>query len=249
MIKTDSNNTRFSNWEIVGNYLLHLNNYEEVFKCFNFQTPTLDKKLTMQFDKFLKDIKLPTEYRQFCGIHCGCEPGLGRILDQMVFAKLYVDYIEDNMYCHPDDRILITNELINETVTYVIQNAKDSDLERLKKKSSQKKQDYKTFQYSKTCCYRFINRWNIPSRYTLQIKKHVPKKEFTVELSSYALQNGYPVDGWPDKQYDSIDKEKLEGLRYSDTLIQMGAVVQATSKISGMKRKFNEGVNKPEVHV
>jgi hypothetical protein len=196
---------RYLNWEVIASYLIHLKKFQEVFRCFKFPSKVLSPKIVAQFRVFLNDIKLPKHLRKFCGRHCGGEPGLGRVLDQMVFVKIYADFIEHNETdLHKngclDGCIFISNEIINKMVRLIIdQNEGTCVINTFQMKEKEIGRDYKLFQYSKTACNRFTHRWSIPNRYVISSERGdhptSPPKSF-LPLTNYAVEKGYPVDGW-----------------------------------------------------
>lgn len=213
--------TRYSNWQIIASYLLELKSYEEVFKCFNFPTKTYSRKITLQFDGFLNDIKLPEELRKFCGQHLGGEPDLGRILDQMVFVKLYKEFIRKNMEDNTTPMIYISNEIINKAVSILIMEADENCLTVLKRNAELKNFDYKSFVYSKAACNRFAHRWDIPDRYVIE-PTIINNFANHVGQSDYAVSKRYPVQGW-----DNIKPTvTLHEARLNSTITQMAIIQQ-----------------------
>jgi hypothetical protein len=191
---------RYVNWEIITSFLLMLKSYDEVFRCFNFPSQGLTRKIIAQFDTFLCEISLPKQIRDCCGKHFGGEPGLGRTLDQLVFVKIYQDYVEPNKDIvlnggSQNDCYYISNEVINNAVRLVIEENQESHtLNYLIEKQSSVGADYLKFQYSKSACNRFIHRWCISNRYNVQMETdHFRTK---LELSEYAINKGYSADGW-----------------------------------------------------
>jgi hypothetical protein len=218
---------RYLNWEVIASFLLQLKSYEEVFLCFDFPSKILSKKIITQFDTFLHDIKLPKEIRKFCGMHCGGEPGLGRILDQLVFIKIYKTYLLPNFQTLAsngtyEDCLYVSNEVINDTIkSFVMGEASLPDLDCLIKKQTILGKDYKLFQYTKPACNRFIHRWCIPNRYEVFSELDLQSSRVSLKLTSYATRKGYPVVGWLNIPSDvsPSNKPQVKNLKVTNSLM------------------------------
>jgi hypothetical protein len=233
---------RYLNWEVIASYLVYLNDFQEVFRCFNFPSKELSPQIIHQFKNFLNDINLPKAMRKYCGRRFGGEPGLGRVLDQMVFFKIFVDIIEQNesdvnRFGSFDGCTRVTNDVINKAVALIVaNNEKTCDIDILKRKENIVGHNYKQFQYSKPACNRFIHRWSISNRYvkTVDLLACSTTNQL-LAMTDYAVNKGYPVDGWP-VQTASFSTLRI-ATSYSATFFQMTEFERNPDKFEANKNK------------
>jgi hypothetical protein len=152
------------------------------------------------FNKYLSDIQLPDDQRQISGRHRGGKPYLGFEMDQQVFELLYERYLEPNEAAHASKRIKVDNVKINAAISEVLNKYTEDNSNYL----SDKETLQLDFQYCKTGCHRFAKRHFFPDRFISKpLEQDLDDNRVFLCQSSYAIQKGYPVEGWttPQKRF------------------------------------------------
>jgi hypothetical protein len=231
--KAKKDKKRYGNWEVMASYILKGISPQEVFKSFLFRDDEgnilngdIDRKHKDLFIKFVSDMRFPSSVRSLCGRHMGRKPGLGFELDCELFEYLLETYLLPNCELASEQKTIISNSLIQTVIESLLAVATEDQLkyvtfssEYVKKMTKKNKffnvnlVDKRTFNYQKSSCLSFRNRWFIfgseliipENIQTSNMGDIVPQSEFGKQ---YPV-NGYKICEGSKQQVKKMKKRKF----------------------------------------